>query len=85
MDGINPWSEDDADAGVEDKRKSKTFTSEDDFAEGVESELQLSYLKVLNCDLVQGMLFGEPMKAADYFNLLLTESRGRASYRELFA
>ncbi|MGI9343403.1 MAG: putative bifunctional diguanylate cyclase/phosphodiesterase [Gammaproteobacteria bacterium] len=54
-------------------------------AEGVESELQLSYLKVLDCDLVQGLLFGEPMAAADYFKLLLTDSRGRASYRELFA
>ncbi|MFW2403854.1 MAG: putative bifunctional diguanylate cyclase/phosphodiesterase [Gammaproteobacteria bacterium] len=54
-------------------------------AEGVESELQLSYLKVLNCDLVQGLLFGQPMTAADYFNLLLTASRGNTSYRELFA
>jgi len=54
-------------------------------AEGVESELQLSYLKVLNCDLVQGLLFGEPMTAADYFKLLLTNIEGGASYRELFA
>jgi len=54
-------------------------------AEGVESELQLSYLKVLNCDLVQGLLFGEPMTAADYFKLLLTNNEGRTSYRELFA
>jgi len=54
-------------------------------AEGVESELQLSYLKVLNCDLVQGLLFGEPMAGNDYFKLLLTESRGPASYQELFA
>ncbi len=54
-------------------------------AEGVESELQLSYLKVLNCDLVQGMLFGQPMTAADYFKLLLTASRGDTSYRKLFA
>jgi EAL domain-containing protein (putative c-di-GMP-specific phosphodiesterase class I) len=42
-------------------------------------------LKVLNCDLVQGMLFGQPMAAADYFNLLLTASRGDTSYRKLFA
>lgn len=54
-------------------------------AEGVESELQLSYLKVLNCDLVQGLLFGEPMTAADYFQLLLTNNQGSTSYRELFA
>lgn len=54
-------------------------------AEGVESELQLSYLKVLNCDLVQGLLFGEPMSAAEYFQLLLTESQGSTSYQALFA
>ena len=54
-------------------------------AEGVESELQLSYLKVLNCDLVQGLLFGEPMNADEYFKLLVTESHGPASYQELFA
>ncbi len=54
-------------------------------AEGVESELQLNYLKVLNCDFVQGLLFGEPMTAAEYFQLLLTESRGSTSYKALFA
>ena len=48
-------------------------------------ELQLSYLKVLNCDLVQGLLFGEPMTADEYFQLLLTESRGSTSYQALFA
>jgi len=54
-------------------------------AEGVESELQLSYLKVLNCDVVQGLLFGEPMIAKRYFDLLVTNSRGNTSYQKLFA
>lgn len=54
-------------------------------AEGVESELQLDLLKILNCDYVQGLLFGEPMTAADYFELLQTEQGGAVSYRPLFA
>lgn len=54
-------------------------------AEGVESELQLSYLKVLNCDVVQGLLFGEPMTAKNYFDLLVANSQGNASYQKWFA
>lgn len=54
-------------------------------AEGVESELQLDLLKILNCDYVQGLLFGEPMTAADYLELLRTEQRGAISYSPLFA
>ena len=54
-------------------------------AEGVESELQLSYLKVLNCDVVQGLLFGAPMAAKQYFDLLITDSQGNAEYQKLFA
>lgn len=54
-------------------------------AEGVESELQLDLLRVLNCDFVQGLLFGGPMTAADYFNLLRTEQEGEASKSPLFA
>ena len=53
-------------------------------AEGVESELQLDLLKVLNCDFAQGLLFGQPMAAADYFNLLRMEQEGRASHSPLF-
>jgi diguanylate cyclase (GGDEF)-like protein/PAS domain S-box-containing protein len=54
-------------------------------AEGVESELQLDLLRVLNCDFVQGLLFGKPMTAVDYFNLLITEQEGKASRSPLFA
>ncbi len=54
-------------------------------AEGVESELQLDLLKVLNCDFAQGLLFGQPMAAADYFDLLRAEQEGRASHSSLFA
>ena len=54
-------------------------------AEGVESELQLDLLKILNCDYVQGLLFGEPMTAANYFHLLRTEQAGAVAYSPLFA
>jgi len=54
-------------------------------AEGVESEPQLELLRVLNCDFVQGLLFGQPMTAADYFNLLQTEQQGEISHGRLFA
>jgi diguanylate cyclase (GGDEF)-like protein/PAS domain S-box-containing protein len=53
-------------------------------AEGVESETQLSYLKAQNCDLVQGLLFGGPMSASDYFRLLIANGHPDASTRELF-
>jgi len=53
-------------------------------AEGVESELQLRRLKALNCDQVQGLLFGEPMDADSYFALLGTEQKGRLPYQNLF-
>ena len=54
-------------------------------AEGVEFEEQLNVLKRLNCDYVQGLLFGQPMSAEDYFILLQTERDGANSYRALFA
>jgi diguanylate cyclase (GGDEF)-like protein/PAS domain S-box-containing protein len=54
-------------------------------AEGVESQLQLDLLRVLNCDYVQGLLFGEPMTATDYFELLRTQRGGAISYSPLFA
>ncbi len=53
-------------------------------AEGVESELQLRQLRELNCDHVQGLLFGEPMDADSYFALLSTKQKGLLSYRNLF-
>lgn len=54
-------------------------------AEGVESQLQLDLLKILNCDYVQGLLFGQPMNAMDYIELLRTEQGGTVSYGPLFA
>lgn len=35
-------------------------------AEGIETEAQLSILKDLKCDLIQGYLIGKPMVAADF-------------------
>jgi len=54
-------------------------------AEGVESESQLRQLKALNCDHVQGLLFGKPMDADRYFTLLSRERDGRISHQSLFA
>ncbi len=53
-------------------------------AEGVESELQLSQLKSMNCDHVQGLLFGEPMDADSYFALLSLVRNGQPSYTNIF-
>lgn len=35
-------------------------------AEGIETEKQLSILKELECDFIQGYLIGKPMEAADF-------------------
>ena len=53
-------------------------------AEGIESKEQLSYLRSLNCHFGQGRLFGEPMSAADFLQLLLTQSRGDSRYGAMF-
>jgi len=53
-------------------------------AEGVESEEQLNFLKSLNCDYVQGLLFGNPMAAGDYLDLILGQHGGTGTYRTLF-
>ena len=53
-------------------------------AEGVESEDQLAFLRTLDCDYVQGMLFGQPMTADEYAALLLDQREGTGSYRTLF-
>ena len=54
-------------------------------AEGVESEQQLNLLQRLDCNFVQGLLFGEPMSSDNYVELLLAQAEGTDSYRALFA
>ena len=45
-------------------------------AEGVEDEDQLNFLQRLNCTYVQGLLFGDPMSADNYLELLLAQMEG---------
>jgi EAL domain-containing protein (putative c-di-GMP-specific phosphodiesterase class I) len=54
-------------------------------AEGVETEEQLSFLQSLDCNFVQGMLFGQPMSADNYLELLLAQAEGTDTHRALFA
>jgi diguanylate cyclase (GGDEF)-like protein/PAS domain S-box-containing protein len=54
-------------------------------AEGVESEQQLEVMRKLNCNLVQGLLFGEPMTAADFHELMSAQQRGTNTYEALIA
>lgn len=54
-------------------------------AEGVESEEQLRFLKALNCDYAQGLLFGRAMAADDFRDLLLDQGGSASRYRSLFA
>lgn len=54
-------------------------------AEGVEFEEQLDALRLMGCDIVQGLLFGQPMTADEYCELLQTEREGTNTYQTLFA
>jgi len=54
-------------------------------AEGVENEDQLNFLQRLECNYVQGLLFGDPMSSDNYVELLLAQAEGTDSYRALFA
>ncbi|MEQ8206677.1 MAG: EAL domain-containing protein [Woeseia sp.] len=54
-------------------------------AEGVETEEQLAFLQTLDCNYVQGLLFGDPMSSDNYLELLLAQADGTDKYRALFA
>jgi EAL domain-containing protein (putative c-di-GMP-specific phosphodiesterase class I) len=54
-------------------------------AEGIESRQQLDYLRGLDCHYGQGKLFGEPMTATEFLDLLLAQARGDAGYGRMFA
>jgi diguanylate cyclase (GGDEF)-like protein/PAS domain S-box-containing protein len=54
-------------------------------AEGVEDEDQLGFLQRLGCTYAQGLLFGNPMSADNYLELLLAQAEGTDSHRALFA
>ncbi|MGH8167685.1 MAG: putative bifunctional diguanylate cyclase/phosphodiesterase, partial [Woeseiaceae bacterium] len=54
-------------------------------AEGVETEEQLNFLQTLDCTYVQGLLFGDPMSADNYLELLLAQAEGTDTHRALFA
>jgi EAL domain-containing protein (putative c-di-GMP-specific phosphodiesterase class I) len=54
-------------------------------AEGVETEEQLNFLQTLQCTYVQGLLFGDPMSADSYLELLLAQAEGTDRHRALFA
>jgi len=53
-------------------------------AEGIESQEQLAYLRSSNCHYGQGRLFGEPMSAEDFLQLLLAQGRGESRYGGMF-
>ncbi len=54
-------------------------------AEGVEDEAQLNFLQKLGCTYAQGLLFGDPMSADNYLELLLAQAEGTDTHRALFA
>jgi diguanylate cyclase (GGDEF)-like protein/PAS domain S-box-containing protein len=54
-------------------------------AEGIETREQLAYLRSINCHYGQGRLFGEPMLATDFLQLLVTQSHGDSRFGQMFA
>jgi EAL domain-containing protein (putative c-di-GMP-specific phosphodiesterase class I) len=54
-------------------------------AEGIESQQQLDFLRSRDCHYGQGRLFGEPMSAEDFLQLLLAQVRGEDGYKPMFA
>ena len=53
-------------------------------AEGVESLEQLEFLRAHNCDFAQGHLFGDPMTADDFRDVLVADEEGSGRYQALF-
>ena len=54
-------------------------------AEGVEDAEQLNFLQKLGCTYAQGLLFGAPMSADNYLELLMSQANGTDTHRALFA
>jgi EAL domain-containing protein (putative c-di-GMP-specific phosphodiesterase class I) len=54
-------------------------------AEGVENEAQLNFLRKHGCDYAQGHLFGDPISADEFCQLLIAENEGSGKHRALFA
>ena len=54
-------------------------------SEGVEDEAQLNFLQKLGCTYAQGLLFGDPMSADNYLELLSAQAEGTDTHRTLFA